>query len=76
MSLNSINRQIFLKVMQGIYCYKGPENLKPSGHFSTKRVNILGFYFVSTQSTCVFCVEFVVRKTAIISLCNISNWFL
>jgi len=63
MSLNNINRYIFfLKARQCVYCYKGAGNLKLSGHFNTKRFNILGFYFVSTQSTYGLCVDFVVRK--------------
>jgi len=49
-------------VRQCVYCYKEAENLKLSGHFSTKKINILGFYVVSTQSIYLFCVDFIVRK--------------
>jgi len=62
MSLNNINRYIFLKVRQCVYFYTGAENLKLSGHFSTKRFNILEFYVVSTQSTYVLCVDFIVTE--------------
>jgi hypothetical protein len=51
-----------LKVRQCVYCYMEDENLKLSGHYNTKRFNIIGFYVVSTHSTYVLCVDFIVRK--------------
>ena len=58
---------------QCVFCNKGADNLKLSGHFNTKRFNILGFYVVSTQSTYVLCVDSLSEKTAVIYLCNINS---